>query len=87
MKKKGKRARRRQRAQESMETEIPPFGYTKESGQETETGLRRGGQEVLFALNRPETVVIPSSGCEITGMVRILNSAIATVSQDTARIH
>ena len=44
-------------------------------------------QEVLFAPKRPETKVIPSSGCEITGMVRTLNSAIATVSQDTARIH
>ena len=42
---------------------------------------------MLFAPRRPETKVIPSSGCEITGMVKTLNSAIATVSQDTARIH
>ena len=69
MKNTGKRARRRQRAQESMETEI----------------LRRGGPR--GAVRTEVTKVIPSSGCEITGKVRTLNSAIATVSQDTARIH
>ena len=94
----GKRARRRQRAQDSMETEIPlsdplksPVKRAKpDSDQEEEED-----REVLFIPRRQETVVIPSSperakevpGCEITGMVRTLNSAIAAVSQDTARIH
>ena len=42
---------------------------------------------MLLAPRRPETKVIPLPGCKITGMVKTLNSAIATVSQDTARIH
>ena len=83
----GKRARRRQRAQESMETGIPLSDTLQYPVKRPKPDSEEEDQEVLFAPRRPETKVIPSSGCEITGMVKILNSAIATVSQDTARIH
>ena len=80
----GKRARRRQRAQESMETGIPLSDTLQSPVKRPKSDSEEEDQEVLFAPKRPETKVIPSSGCEITGMVRTLN---ATVSQDTARIH
>ena len=83
----GKRARRRQRAQESMETEIPLSDTLRSPVKRPKPDSEQEDQEVLFAPRRPETKVIPSSGCEITGMVKTLNSAIATVSQDTTRIH
>ena len=66
-----------------METGIP----LSDTLQSPKSDSEEEDQEVLFAPKRPETKVIPSSGCEITGMVRTLNSVIATVSQDTARIH
>ena len=83
----GKRARRRQRAQESMETGIPLSDTLHSPVKRPKSDSEEEDQEVLFAPKRPETKVIPSSGCEITGMVRTLNSFIATVSQDTVRIH
>ena len=50
--------------------------------------------EVLFPPRKQDTVIIPSSpgrvlevpDCDVAIMVRTLNGAIATVSQDTARI-
>ena len=83
----GKRARRRQRAQESMETGIPLSDTLQSPVKRPKSDSEEEDQEVLFTPKRPETKVIPSSGCEITGMVRTLNSVIATVSQDTVRIH
>ena len=83
----GKRARRRQRAQESMETRIPLSDTLQSPVKRPKLDSEEEDQEVLFAPKRPETKVIPLSGCEITGMVRTPNSVIATVSQDTAQIH
>ena len=76
----GKRARRIQRAQESMETGIPLSDTPQSLVKRPKPDSEEEDQKVLFAPRRPETKVIPSSGCEITGMVKTLNSAIATVS-------
>ena len=65
----GKRARRRQRAQESMETGIPLSDALQSPVKRPKPDSEEEDQEVLFALRRPETKMIPSSGCEITGMV------------------
>ena len=82
----GRRARRRQRAQDSLETETPlsdpqksPVKRSKPDSDQDEEEDR----EVLFLPRRQEK---PSPDCKITNMVRTLNSAIAAVSQDTARI-
>ena len=83
----GKRARRRQRAQKSMETGIPLSDTLQSPVKRPKPDSEEEDQEVLFAPKRPETKVMPSSGCKITGMVKTLDSAIATVSQDTVRIH
>ena len=82
-----KRVIRKQRAQESMAIGIPLSDTLQSPVKRPKPDSEEEDQEVLFAPKRPETKVIPSSGCEITGMVRTLNSAIATLSQDTARIH
>ena len=83
----GKRAKRRERAQESMETGKPLSDTLQSPVKRPKPDSEDEDQEVLFTQRRPETKVMPSSGCEITSMVKTLNSAIATVSQDTARIH
>ena len=70
-----------------METEVQGSDTLQSPVKRPKPDSEEEDQEVLFAPRRPETKVIPSSGCEITGMVKTLNSAIATISQDTARIH
>ena len=70
-----------------METGIPLSDTLQSPVKRPKPDSEEEDQEVLFAPRRPETKVIPLSGCEITGMVKTLNSAIATVSQKTARIH
>ena len=88
-----KRARRRQKAQESLERETshsnPVKRPTPDSDPEEEDY-----HEILFPPRKQETVVMPSSpgrvlevpDCDVAIMVRALNGAIAAVSQDTARI-
>ena len=90
-----KRARRRQKAHESLEREAshsdpqrsPVKRPKPESDQEEEED-----HEVLFPPRKQVTVpssprtVLEVPDCDVAIMVRTLNGAIAAVSQDTARI-
>ena len=91
-----KRARRRQRAQESLERGASHPEQGKDNNVDSEVEME-GDHEVLFPPKRQDDVVIPQStqrvlevpDCavgSVTNMVRTLNDAIAAVSQDTAQI-
>ena len=91
-----KRARRRQKAQESLEREASHSKQVK--GQKLDSDIEEeGDHEVLFPPKTRESVVTPPSpnrvlevpDCgiiSVTNMVKTLNDAIAAVSQDTAQI-
>ena len=90
-----KRARRRQKAQESLEREAShsnPVKRTKPDSDPEEE--EEDDHEILFPPRNRETVVMTSSpgrvlevpDCDVAIMVKTLNDAIAAVSQDTARI-
>ena len=91
-----KRARRRQKAQESLEREASHSNQVK--GQKLDSHIEEeGDHEVLFPPKTRESVVTPPSpnrvmevpDCgiiSVTSMVKTLNDAIAAVSQDTAQI-
>ena len=92
----GKRARRRQRAQESLERGASHPGQGRNNNVDSEVEME-GDHEVLFPPKTQDDVVIPPSpqrvlevpDCavgSVTNMVRTLNDAIAAVSQDTAQI-
>ena len=92
----GKRARRRQRAQESLERGASHPEQGKDSNVDSEVDME-GDHEVLFHPKRRDDVVIPPTTQRVlevpdyavgsvTNMVRTLNDAIAAVSQDTAQI-
>ena len=85
-----KRARRRQKAQESLEREASHSKQGKRPQPDSD-------HEILFPPRKRETVVMPPSpgrvlevpDCGVTSvtiMVKTLNDAIAAVSQDTAQI-
>ena len=91
-----KRARRRQRAQESLERGASHPEQGQDNNVDSEVEME-GDHEVLFPPKRQVDVVIPQStqrvlevpDCavgSVTNMVRTLNDAIAAVSQDTAHI-
>ena len=91
-----KRARRRQKAQESLEREASHSKQVKRQQPDSDTE-EEGNHEVLFPLRKREIVVTPPSpnrvlevpDCgmtSVTSMVKTLNDAIAAVSQDTAQI-
>ena len=91
-----KRARRRRRAQESLERGASRPEQEKDSNMDSEVDME-GDQEVLFPPKKRDDVVIPPTtqkvlevpDCtvgSVTSMVRTLNNAIAAVSQDTAHI-
>ena len=91
-----KRARRRQRAQESLERGASHSGQEKGNNVDSEVGIE-GDHEVLFPPRTQDNVGTPQSPkrvlevpyCavgSVTNMVRTLNDAIAAVSQDTAQI-
>ena len=90
-----KRARRKQKAQESLEREAShsnPVKRTKPDSDPEEE--EEDDHEILFPPRNLETVVMPSSpervlevpDCDVAIMVKTLNDAIAAVSQDTVRI-
>ena len=90
-----KRARRKQKAQESLEREAShsnPVKRTKPDSDPEEE--EEDDHEILFPPRNRETVVMPSSpgrvldvpDCDVVIMVKTLNDAITAVSQDTARI-
>ena len=92
----GKRARMRQRAQESLEREASHPDQGKDSSVESEVDME-GDHEILFPPKRRDDVVIPPTtqrvlevpDCtvgSVTNMFRTLNDAIAAVSQDSAQI-
>ena len=89
-----KRARRRQKAQESLEKEASHSKQVKRPQPDSDP---EEDHEILFPKKTRETVVMPSSpervlevpDCgvdSVTIMVKTLNDAIAAVSQDTAQI-
>ena len=88
-----KRARRRQKAQESLEREASHSNPAKRPKPDSDPE-EEGDHEILFPPRKQETVVMPSfpgrvlevPDCDVAIMVRTLNGAIAAVSQDTARI-
>ena len=91
-----KRARRRQKAQESLEREASHSKQVKRPQPDSDTE-EEGDHEVLFPPKKREIVVTPPSprrvlevpDCgitSVTSMVKKLNDAIAAVSQDTAQI-
>ena len=91
-----KRARRRQKAQKSLEREASHSKQVK--GQNLDSDIEEEGEhEVLFPPKTRESVVtspspnrvleVPDCGViSVTSMVKTLNDAIAAVSQDTAHI-
>ena len=87
------RARRRQKAQESLER-VASHSNPGKKLQPDSDPEEEEDHEILFPPRKRETVVIPSSprrvlevpDCGVTIMVKTLNEAIAAVSQDTARI-
>ena len=91
-----KRARRRQRAHESLQRGASHSGQGKGNNVDTEIEVE-GDHEVLFPPRTQDSVVRPPSpnrvlevpDCavgSVTNMVRTLNDAIEAVSQDTAQI-
>ena len=88
-----KRARRRQKAQESLEREASHSNPVKRPQPDSDPEEEED-HEILFPPRKRETVVMSSSpgrvlevlDCGVTIMVKTLNDAIAAVSQDTARI-
>ena len=91
-----KRARRRQKAQESLEREASHSKQVKKQQPDSDT-KEEGDHEVLFPPRKREIVVTPPSPSRVlevpdcgmtsvTNMVKTLNDAIAAVSQDTAQI-
>ena len=91
----GKRARRRQRAQESLERGDSHPEQGKDNNMDSEVDME-GDHEVLFPPKKRDVVIPPTTqrvlevpDCtvgSVTNMVRTLNDAIAAVSQDTAQI-
>ena len=85
----GKRARRRQRAQESLERGDSHPDQGKDSNVDSDIDME-GDHEVLFPQKKGETQrVLEVPDCtvgSVTSMVKTLNNAIAAVSQDTAQI-
>ena len=93
----GRRARRRQLAQESLEKEASHSGQQMDPASTSGPDSDREEEEdheVLFHPRKKDIVIIPSSpgrvqevpDCEMANMVTTLNGAIAAVSQETARI-
>ena len=88
-----KRARRRQKAQESLEREASHSKQVKRPQPDSDPEEEED-HAILFPPRKRETVVMPSSpgrvlevpDCGVTIMVKTLNDAIAAVSQDTAQI-
>ena len=91
-----KRARRRQKAQESLERGASHSGQGKGNNVDSDVEVE-GDHEVLFPPKTQDNVGTPQSpkrvlevpDCvvgSVTNMVRTLNDAIAAVSQDTAQI-
>ena len=91
-----KRARRRQKAQESLEREASHSKQVKRPQPDSDPEEEED-HEIMFPPRKRETVVVPSSpgrvlevpDCGVTSgtiMVKTLNNAIAAVSQDTAQI-
>ena len=90
------RARRRQKAQESLEREASHSKQVKKQQPDSDTE-EEGDHEVMFPPRKREIVVTPPSPSKVlevpdcgmtsvTNMVKTLNDAIAAVSQDTAQI-
>ena len=83
----GKRARRRQRAQESLEKGDSHPDQGKDTNVDSDIDM---DHEVLFPQKKGETQrVLEVPDCtvgSVTSMVKTLNNAIAAVSQDTAQI-
>ena len=93
----GRRARRRQLAQESLEKEASHSGQQMDRASTSGLDSDREEEEdheVLFPPRKQDIVIIPSSpgrvqvvpDCDMANRVRTLNGAIAAVSQDTGRI-
>ena len=89
-----KRARRRKKAQESLERDASHSNSVKRPKPDSDPE-EEDVHEILFPpRKKQDTVVMPSSpgrvlevpDCDVAIMVRTLNGAIAAVSQDTARI-
>ena len=91
-----KRARRRQKAQESLEREVSHSKQVKRPQPDSDPEEEED-HKILFPPKKRETVVMPPSprrvlevpDCGVTSvtiMVKTLNDAIAAVSQDTAQI-
>ena len=91
-----KRARRRQKAQESLERGASHSGQGKGNNVDSDVEVE-GDHEVLFPPETQDNVGTPQSpkrvlevpDCavgSVTNMVRTLNDAIAAVSQDTAQM-
>ena len=91
-----KRARRRQKAQESLEREASHSKQVNKPQPDSDTEEEED-HEILFPPKKRETVLTPPSprrvlevsDCgvtSVTSMVKTLNDAIAAVSQDTPQI-
>ena len=81
-----KRARRRQKVQESLEREASHSNLVKRPKPDSDT---EEDHEIWFPPRKQETVVMPSSPGRVLEVpdCDVANGAIAALSQDTARIH